>query len=1180
MDALPPLPPRYRGRALLGEGATGIVWLADDLLLEHAVAVKVVRPNLAIHRRFRARFSREVALSASVVHPRIVPVYDHGRLEDGRPFVTLAYARFGCLSDLLRMRPPLELVLRIIDEVLDALSALHARGLVHQDLKPANVLLHGEDLTAPSAWVADLGVAGAISELTMDRRGISGTPGWMAPEQLAGRAQELGPWTDLYAVGLLLRDVLGPAEAGAAGSGEAPSGSGVGLAGPVPASLRQIIQNLLEEDPRQRYDRAADVRRALAVARGALSADGLSQASALDSRHTASLLNRTTTFPEELLPEARDPVSAPRRAPADPRLVPRWNRVLPGPLPPEPSPEPGLGEGAGTSPSLFALREPPILVREPVRRKLWTLAARVVQSGEPAVVLLIGASDSGKSRIVESVARALEEGGYMEAVCLRYNEPAGVDDGYRGAVQDLLVPWNDTRFEAEHRLARWLARDRQSTPEAVAGEAAALARWCGYGQPGERPVNAAVGLAFLYRHLEARAWRGGACLVVEDAHLAEVEGDGLDLCEALLDQSVGERPVFVMATLSEEALGESPRLAARVAGMEERGAVVLRASRFTPEEMTTYLESGVGLDPELARSFGPVCQGSPSTALLLLRDGALRGLLVGGADRLLCLREGLTVDDLLPEDGEDLYQRRVAGALQATEDPEAAEQALAGAALAGPEPPTFVVRGLNLEGLDSLLATGIVRQVGRRLVFEGAGVHRAAFDRAVRRPDVAALHGRLADAWENLGRYTGADVDLPHGRHRVASGNADRAVTPLLRAARTTQVEGRPALSYFAAALARVAADQSGVTMARAEARQRMAEALLELDRPEEAEQVLAEAEKVGALDRRSRARLSVLGARAAIAQGDLERGRKLLDQAATAFETMRDWAGLVDTAHGEGILYRLEGRPDAALDRYARMLRLNQGADPRAEVQALVGLVECRLATGRLGDVETDVATLRRIALASGDTRNIAAATYAAGLVHLRRRRIAAAEKHFLTARAIAATLGSDRLRLATENHLGEVARFRGDYREAARAYRSAARLGVERGWPAVVAVAKVYLGQLALLEEQHEAAREAFEEAARLLTAHKNHWVWLPILLARALFSAAAGDEAATRRHWAAAKGHGLGTVRSPDLWLLLERCSTVCALQGWKDLAREAMIESRRVARAEVPDEVGVDIDEGEE
>ena len=192
---LPILPQRYQAKALLGEGGAGVVVLAQDLELRRQVAIKVVHATLARHARFRARFAREVTLSARVVHPHLVPVFDQGTLEDGRPYVVLAFANQGSFEKLLAEAPPLHEALRVVDQVLDALASLHARSLLHQDLKPANVLLHAEGDEPMSAWVADLGVAGDRTEIAMDRRGISGTPTWMAPEQLAGQAQELGPWT-------------------------------------------------------------------------------------------------------------------------------------------------------------------------------------------------------------------------------------------------------------------------------------------------------------------------------------------------------------------------------------------------------------------------------------------------------------------------------------------------------------------------------------------------------------------------------------------------------------------------------------------------------------------------------------------------------------------------------------------------------------------------------------------------------------------------------------------------------------------------------------------------------------------------------------------------------------------------------------------------------------------------
>ena len=1162
-DLPPPLPERYEVLDLVGEGATGAVWRAFDRPNQGEVAIKVVRANLALLPRFRARFAREVGLSAQVIHPRVVPVFDHGRLPDGRPYVVLAYANRGSLADLLDKRPPLFEALRLIDQVLEALGALHAQGLLHQDLKPENVLLHGPPDEPPDAWVADLGVAAELTELTIDRRAISGTPTWMAPEQLQGLAQELGPWSDLYPVGLLLHAMLAgtPHTAEltrrtllAERAREAPP-----LPEGVPSALGKVIGNLLAPDPRERYDRAADVRRALLAATTELSAE-------VQARAIERSLNRaTTTFQADLLPEAQETLVVPRvRAPE--AGTPHWNRVPPGELPIVPPPEPGAGSPTFASDTLFVLREPPLIGRGAARRKLWAVAREVIATREPRVALVVGESGSGKSRLIQSVARALDEGGWAEAGTLRYHLPAGVEDGYRGAVQELLAPWKDTRFEVERRLTRWLARDHQRPLEAMAREAAVLARWCGYTREGEDPVNAAIGLTFLYRHLDARAWRGGAVLVLEDVHLAQAEGDGLAICEALLDRSVGERPVLVLASISSEALARDSRLAAKVAVLQRMGAVRVAAPRLPEPMVHRLLQEGLLLAPDLASHAAPVCAGSPSFAALLVRDWSARGLLERRGRGGFRLRHGTSLDEELPRDPAELCARRLEGALAGCEDREAVEVALAATVLAGQEPPLPVVRGVAEEGLDALLATGLVRQRGWRLVFEHSGVQRAARLRVLGRPDVPALHQRLAEAWEALGKQTGIAVDLPLGIHRLHAGQIDRAVVPLLRAAASAHVEGRTSLSLDAARLAVAAADRSGVRSAQVEARDRMAEALLQLDRPQEAETVLRGALGLGRLDRRSKGRIEVLLARASIARGDMDEGRRLLDTAATAFEATRDWSGLVDTAHGQGRLFRLEGRPDAAAERYVRMLRINRGKDKRLEVLGLVGLIEARIAAGSMEGVGGSLDRLRRVAQESGDTRNLAQATYTSGLVYLRRRMLDAAERTFRTARALAATLGSDRLYLACTNNLGEVMRYQGDLNAARGFYGQGARFAEERRWSGLAAVSTVNLALVELLSGGNEA-EALVGRAERLLVDQPRHWAWLFVALLRAGWAAGQGDEASCRSWWSVAQEHGLTRIQSPDLWMPMERLAAAASRQGWHDLAHEASRLSRHAQTADV-------------
>ncbi len=455
------------------------------------------------------------------------------------------------------------------------------------------------------------------------------------------------------------------------------------------------------------------------------------------------------------------------------------------------------------------------------------------------------------------------------------------------------------------------------------------------------------------------------------------------------------------------------------------------------------------------------------------------------------------------------------------------------------------------------MATGLLSQQGRRLVFEHRGIHRAAEAIAWARPDAPDLQRRLADAWEELGRHTGADVNFNHGAHRLHAGEADRALVPLLRATRTALRGGLPHLALRAAELAVRAADATGILMAQVEARQRQAEALLELDDPRKARERIREAQSLGKVDRLSVAHLKEIEARSEAALGDPENARRLLAQAHATFEATRDWAGMVSVALHTGALLRNEGLHDQAADRYAEALRLDRGGDPTSEVQALRGLVECRLQAGQLDPVEQDLARLRKVARESGDTRNIAQSTYVAGLVHLQRRRLDLADRHFQTARALAATLGDDPLWLSCENNLGEVFRYRGDLKAAWQAYDRAAYLAEGRGWGTIAAIARLNLALVELRDHRPDGARKQVDLVDQLLQEHPRHWGWVVVGLIRALLAAEGGDESRCRAWWSVARERGIARLQNPDLWLPLERLANAAAARGWKDISRQAAI-----------------------
>ncbi len=199
---------RYRIVERIGSGAMGTVYRAEDSRLRHTVAVKVPRfEGPAETRRLaQQRFLRKAQSAAQVRHASICTIYDVGESE-GVPFVVMAYVAGGSLADRLAAGPRLEdchEAAELIARVAEGLAAVHARGLIHRDVKPANILLDGEQ-----PLLTDFGLARATHDsehLTADGA-LVGTPAYMAPEQAAFEGS-VGPLSDVYGLGVVLYHML------------------------------------------------------------------------------------------------------------------------------------------------------------------------------------------------------------------------------------------------------------------------------------------------------------------------------------------------------------------------------------------------------------------------------------------------------------------------------------------------------------------------------------------------------------------------------------------------------------------------------------------------------------------------------------------------------------------------------------------------------------------------------------------------------------------------------------------------------------------------------------------------------------------------------------------------------------------------------------------------------------
>jgi tetratricopeptide (TPR) repeat protein len=1031
--------------------------------------------------------------------------------------------------------------------------------LVHQDLKPANVLLYTGKAGIPEAWIADLGVTDDISELAKDARRVGGTPSYMAPEQLQGRPQEVGPWTDIYAIGIMLYEAL---------SGTRPhKGDGrkelldARLNPPpsleprpglfLPQVLLELVQNLLDPEPRQRYDRAADVRRILRQSRHALlrgsSGTGITSRGPMVATETHSTI-----------PVAHQVFEQATRAGVGMRL--RWNQVPPDAIPVSPPPEAGRGAMARASLPLFALRDIPLIARERSRQLLWQAAREVVTLQKPRVVLVVGESGAGKSRLVDSVARPLEEGGYMEVVRLRYHDPAGIDDGYIGAVRDLLAPWNDTRLDLQGRLARWLARDQGTALTEVLQDAGTLSRWCGYLIQGERRPNSALGLTFLYQHLQARAWRGGSCLVLEDAEHAEAEGDGLAIAEALLDGAVGNMPILVLATLNGDALARDPALRRRVEDLQEAGATRIGVPRLSVDQTRQLMAESLLLEPELAESLAKLLEGAPLLAGILLREWAARGVLVPGPRTYFELAPGLELADVFPANVEELYHRRLDSAVASCTDPKAAEHAMASMAIAGEAPPTSIIRTVNATGLDALLATGLVKEEGGLLRFEDGALARTARRLALGLPQAPKIHEQLASAWQKLGERTGMAVDLPLGLHRLRAGKPSEAIAPLTRAVHSMLNQGRARAAARAADLAIEAADTAhaggsrGSAEHRQEVRRLKALALLEADLPEAAEALTREALEFSGGLPLGEARLSSVLAQACLAQGDAKQAKILLEEARRVFHRFQDTDGLADVAYTQALLATQRNDAVVAERSYKEVISIRP-PEHRQAVLAVGGLASLFLLTGRMDEAQKLIEDLTWAARASGDTRNMAQAHYSTGMLLLEKRELDEARECFQTARGIAATSGDYRMQLNCLNNLGEVCRFQMKSAEAQEIYTRYTRLARLRGYEVLQAVGHVNLALLDMTAGRiNESDRHAIAAGEALVT-QPHHWVWVYVGLVRSACASGRGERRAAIQWWNLATERGLSDLRSADLWIPLMKLNKESHSRGWTDLERNA-------------------------
>ncbi|GAA2166512.1 serine/threonine-protein kinase [Pedococcus bigeumensis] len=260
---------RYRLVERIAAGGMGEVWRAHDETLDRDVAVKVLLPDSAQDEGFVERFRSEARLSSQLSHPNVGTVHDFGE-HDGQAFLVMELMTGEPLSSLINERAPLPQaeVTEILHQTALALQAAHDAGVVHRDVKPANIVVDPQGY----AKLTDFGIARALGEASLTQTGeVLGTPHYLAPEQAKGA--QAGPLSDVYALAVVGYEMI---------TGERPfSGESMvatalahvsqpapQLSGDVEEPLRTTVMAALAKDPSQRPQSAAEFADALRLPAG------------------------------------------------------------------------------------------------------------------------------------------------------------------------------------------------------------------------------------------------------------------------------------------------------------------------------------------------------------------------------------------------------------------------------------------------------------------------------------------------------------------------------------------------------------------------------------------------------------------------------------------------------------------------------------------------------------------------------------------------------------------------------------------------------------------------------------------------------------------------------------------------------------------------------------------------
>ncbi len=985
-----------------------------------SVAVKVLFGDDLAVRDHHDLFRAEARAVAALSHPSIAGVYDYGTVaidDRERPYLVMEYIEGGSLSGrsgTLAWPSIRSILLRL----LDACAHAHARGVVHLDLKPGNVLV-SRDLDVVK--LSDFGIAMMVERASKEaRERFQGTPLYMAPEQVERRWRDYGPWTDLYALGCLAWSLscgippFGPIR-GVRKLLKAQRFAALPEYDPVvtvPRPFEVWIRRLLEKSPRDRYARAADAARALLELELDLDPAESIEGDVATVSYGCGGPALSSMLADAVLADDDGGASGPGR----------WRREAAEVT----TPLAGLGLG------LHGLRHIPMVARADERDALWSGLRSVCEGGRPELVLLSGPSGVGKSRLARWVCERSHEVGAATWFVARHEPETAPDAGLRALVERHACTEGLTRREVFDRLAH-------RYPEMPEDDAEAIAELIRPGFGSElrfaRTQDRYTAVLGLLRHV---ARERAVVVWLDDVQWSL---DALMFARHVLE-AAHEAPLrlLMVATVRDDLLTSRRAAARRIEALQSREDV--RSLTITPldcDDTLDFVQRLLGLEPQLARDVAERAEGNPLFAIHLLDDWIARDQLRPGAD-------GLELRDprrtRLPTAMTDVWQAAIERVL--ADDPERLGHALEVAACLGREVGADELSAalgdaaLAKRLSEALLDQGLAHAVGQgRWSF----AHDLLRDAVVTRANVSghadALHRACAVGLAHLHDPPGGRIGL----HLVAGGVTEASVEALFAAARMHADEGRAvAAERLVSLVTRLSADDDPRRASAALLACRLARQRVDLD---------------------ALVRWSAVAAESAAASKQAALRAHAACEAALLARFRGDLAGMqIELATARGHL---------------------GGADPAlaARVELVTGCLDADAGRGPSAIRHLNAAW--RLLEHDSDHRLRGEVRLQLGILHGRARRSPAARALLGQALADFSD-GADRHGVGrTLQALGDLARLDGRAADAGRCYEKAWHTFDRCGAPARAVAAALNLGLVELALGRHSEARPRLEAAAR---------------------------------------------------------------------------------------------------